>query len=96
MSVIRYLIRGMLRANGDKVAGRRFGVVVTPAKYKTVNGQRRKVIPAQGYTRRQRSKDRATSIFLSDVKRKNLAAKKAAATQKQRKNKVVQFLRARV
>lgn len=98
MSVMRYIIRGMLRATGKKAdTGGRLSVVVTPAKYKfnSLIGQFCKVMPAQGYTRRQRRKDRRTHIFLSDIKREKLLAKKAEAAQEQRKNRVIQFLRGR-
>jgi len=55
------------------------GVIVTPAKYVEVPFgdyafQRRKVMPAQGYTRRQREKDRKTHIVLSKIKREKRRA----------------------
>lgn len=53
-------------------------VVVIPAKYKKVRGQRRKVMPAQGPTRRQSRRDRATSLFLAKIASAKRAITRAA------------------
>lgn len=90
MGTIRQMIRSRLGATGTRLGNVKeecrkhfLQVVITPVKKK--NG--RKVLPAQGYTRAQRRKDRTTHIFLAKI----AAAKRLAAKIARRKKAIKDF-----
>lgn len=99
---MRQIIRARLKANGTRLRELKeamrecrggLRVIVTPAKYEVVNGQRRKVMPAQGYTRRQQQRDRRTHIFLAKIKAAKRLAGKMEFIKTQKSNRIVSFLR---
>lgn len=70
-------------------------MVVTPAEYEYNSKADKycKVMPAQGETRRQREKDRKTSIYLAKIKAAKQLAGKLAFIKKQRSNRTISKLR---
>lgn len=102
MSTMRYIIRARLKANGTRLRelketmrSMRGGlrVVVTPAEYEMVGGQRRKVMPAQGPTPAGCAKDLATSLFLAKIKAAKKMADKLEFVKQQKTNRIISFLR---